>query len=97
MEATIVYEGIYLGYLRIMEKKMETTIVYEGIYLGYLGIMEKKMETTSVPKALELLVSLRESDANSQPCLVFCLYTPTFMWAKLDAIFEQRQLTGVIS
>ena len=38
METTIAY----LGYIRIMEKKMETTIVY----LRYIRIMEKKMETT---------------------------------------------------
>ena len=39
---TILYRGLYWGYIGIMEKKMETTIVY----WGYIGIMEKKMETT---------------------------------------------------
>ena len=34
METTIVY----LGYIRIMEKKMETTIVY----WGHIGMMEKR-------------------------------------------------------
>ena len=46
METTLVYQGIYRGYVGIMEKKMKTTIVYRGIYRGYVGIMEKKTETT---------------------------------------------------
>ena len=39
-----VIQGIYLGYIGIMEKILETTIVY----WAYIGIMEKKMETTIV-------------------------------------------------